>query len=166
MYTTIESRLGIQPIANTSTVQNLPLGTRVRAYDPTYGEGEFVYLEGVASTVAGSSVTYNALAGTTALTVLTSKNLAQPVAVAMSANVASQFGWYQTVGVALIKKTAAKISPNTALWFTATGGSVSSTAVSGAQVVNCRGVPAATLASAATFVSAQINEPFYQGQTI
>src|ERR1700739_4329990 len=35
------------------------LGSIVKAYHPTYGEGEFIKLLGVASTVAGSVVTWN-----------------------------------------------------------------------------------------------------------
>ena len=48
-----ENSLGWQPIANTSTTQRHALGTIVRAEDPTFGEGEFIYLKGVVSTVVG-----------------------------------------------------------------------------------------------------------------
>src|SRR5574341_1805016 len=86
---------GGQPIADTSTVQKHPLGTRVRATDPTYGESEFIYLKGVASTVVGSVVVYKQKEATTTLAVLASKGA---LAVAMSANVASQYGWYMVAG--------------------------------------------------------------------
>lgn len=72
-----------------------PLGTIVQAVDPTLGVGEFIFLKGVASTVVGSWVTYNADAWTTALIV---PDVIGPVAVAMSANVAGQYGWYQISG--------------------------------------------------------------------
>jgi hypothetical protein len=90
----------MQPIANTETSAKHPLGTRRRSRSILiYGGGEFIYLKGVASTVVGSLVTYDgASSGTpTYQTVLcpSTANLAQPVAVAMSANVANQFGWYQ-----------------------------------------------------------------------
>ena len=55
-YISVEAALGVQSIADTSTVQNHALGTIVRAVDETYGEGEFVYLKGVASTVVGLSL--------------------------------------------------------------------------------------------------------------
>jgi hypothetical protein len=48
-----------QPIHSTSTTQNLPLGTIVQAADGIQGVGEFIYLQGVASTVVGSLVTYD-----------------------------------------------------------------------------------------------------------
>lgn len=95
-YTVTSDLLGVQPINLSTTGQNWPLGTKVRAKDPTYGEGTFVYLEGVANTVVGSVVTFDAATGTTVLATTTSG--LGPVAVAMSANVASQFGWYQTEG--------------------------------------------------------------------
>src|SRR2546430_988888 len=89
-----------QPIATTNAypavspaTQDIHLGRIVRAIDPTYGEGEFIYLLGVASTVVGSVVTWDgATTGTpTYQTVLapSTANLAQPLAVAMSANVAA-----------------------------------------------------------------------------
>ena len=53
-YIITESRIGMQAIADTSSTQQHPLGTVVRAVDATYGAGEFVYLKGVASTAVGS----------------------------------------------------------------------------------------------------------------
>lgn len=100
----VSTLAGAQPIANTSTTAAHALGTIVRATDPTYGEGEFIYLLGVASTAVGSIVTYDA---TTYLTVLSAvgENIPRAVAVAMSANVASQYGWYQISGQAVCAKT-------------------------------------------------------------
>jgi len=95
---------GAQAIADTSTTQNHPVGTIVRATDPTYGTGEFIYLEGVASTAVGSVVTYNTTSYTTTLCTV-GGNISLPVAIAMSANVASQWGWYQISGIAVAKKT-------------------------------------------------------------
>jgi len=93
-----------QPIADTSTTKKHPLGTIVRAKDSTYGEGEFIYLLGVGSTVVGSLVTYNATTYQTALSPTNATTDSVPVAVAMSANVASQYGWYQIGGLAVVKK--------------------------------------------------------------
>ncbi len=87
-------------MTTTSTTQNHALGKVVRAKDDTYGLGEFIYLTGVASTVVGSVVTYNSLTGATALAPV-GTNKPQPIAVAMSANVASQYGWYQIGGKAV-----------------------------------------------------------------
>jgi hypothetical protein len=104
-YLITDQAIGSQPIADTSTVKNHPLGTIVRAYDATYGEGEFIYLVGVASTAVGDAVTYNSATHvTTRAAVGANKSL--PVAFAMSANVASQYGWYQISGLARATKTA------------------------------------------------------------
>ena len=75
-----------QAIADTSTSVEVPKGTIVRALDPTYLAGEFIYLTGVASTVVGSIVVYSPDDFTTALA---AANAVGPVAVAMSINVAS-----------------------------------------------------------------------------
>ena len=65
-YEITNTIIGAQNISVTSTTQNHPLGLIVQAVDradTAYGAGEFVYLKGVASTVLGSFVTYNATAG-------------------------------------------------------------------------------------------------------
>ncbi len=161
-YTPINPELGIQPIALNSASQKHALGYIVRAYDPTLGAGEFVYLKGVASTLVGSLATWD----TQNATVLSpnTANLAQPVAVAMAATVASQFGWYQIAGNAVIKKTAVKVNPNVALFQSATTGRVMSTAASGKQLLNVRSANTATVASATSTITAIIDRPFLQGQ--
>ncbi len=158
------NRLGVQAIEVTSTVQNLDEGTIVNAVDSsgTQGGGEFIYLKGVANTLVGSLVTYDPVNHTTTLTPNTA-NLAQPVAVSMSANVALQWGWYQIGGAAVIKKTAVKVSPNVALYQSGTTGRVMSTAASGKQLVNARSVNAATVASATSTITAILDRPFLQG---
>jgi hypothetical protein len=169
----VENREGIQPIAQTNAAlpsqyqvgqsvsfgQVHPLGTIIRAYDATLGEGEFIYLEGVASTVVGTLVTYNNLAGTTTFVPNTAGQNA-PVAVAMSANVANQFGWYQIAGVATISKTATKVSPGVVLSISATAGSVAGGCVAGKKVINAVSVNAATVASGVATIQAQIDRPF------
>lgn len=100
-----DGRVGVQAIATASTTKNHPLGTVIRAQDPTYGEGEFIYLTGVASTVVGSVVEYN----TSFQSGLETTALAepQPNAVAMSVNVGSSYGWYQIGGNAVVTKAVA-----------------------------------------------------------
>jgi len=97
-----EQYAGFQPIAETSTTQRHPLGTIVGAQDPDIGAGEFIYLKGIGSTVVGSVVEYDAEYLTALHT--TSLNSPHPVAVAMSANVADQYGWYQIAGQATLAK--------------------------------------------------------------
>lgn len=171
----VENRIGIQPIAQTNGAlpsqyqvgqsqlfgQAHPLGTIVRAYDATLGEGEFIYLKGVASTVVGSLVEYDPVNATTTLAPNTGK-LGNPVAVAMSANVANQFGWYQIAGVAVIKKNATKINPASKIAVSSTAGSVVGGSVAGAAVFNAISVNAATVASATGTVNVLIQRPFLE----
>jgi len=167
-YTPDTPELGIQPIAAiaaTGTV-NHPLGRKVTAYDPTLGEGEFIYLYGVASNIVGALVTYNSLTGITTLAPNTA-HLAQPLAVSMAANTSTTTGsWYQVYGVAVIKKTATKVSPAVPLFLSGTAGRVFATATSGKQILNAVSVNAATVASATSTVQVNIAWPFAQGQVI
>ena len=130
--------VGYQPIANTETVAKHPLGTRVMANDPTYGDGEFIYLLGVASTAVGSWVLFNPDDFSTSLL---AANDIGPVAVAMSANVASQYGWYQIYGKA-VGKVLTGFVDNANVYSTATAGSVDDAVVAGDRVKNCKGASA------------------------
>jgi hypothetical protein len=157
---------GSQPIATTSTVQNHPVGKIVTAKDPTLGEGEFIYLKGVASTVVGNVVTYVASTGATVLSLTSGVvNGGAPLAVAMSANVASQWGWYQIAGDATIKKTAVKVDPagTTKVYLSATSGRVMQTSVAGRQVIGARWITATTVTSTTSTAIATLNRPVQQG---
>lgn len=135
----ITSRLiAAQPIADTSTTQNHTLGTIVTADDPTYLAGEFIYLKGAASTAVGSWVTYNMDDGSTTLL---AANAIGPVAVAMSANVANQYGWYQIQGKAVGKALTGYVD-NANVYATATAGSVDDAVVAGDRVKNAVGASA------------------------
>lgn len=177
-YTFDEPKLGLLQIANTdagfvppnqlTAIPTPPavLGMIARAKDPTYGEGEFICLAGVSGTVVGSLVNYNTVSWTTTLNPNTA-NLAQPVAVAMSANAATTtFGWYQIGGVAVIKKTATKVNPNVALFQSATAGRVFSTATTGKEILGCRSANTTTIASATSTINAILDRPHMQGQII
>jgi hypothetical protein len=90
----------------TSSQPNHPLGTIVRAVDPAIGEGEFIYLKGVASTVVGSIVEYDTTFQSGLSTIAVEEP--RPLAVAMSANVAATtYGWYQISGEAVMVKSSA-----------------------------------------------------------
>ncbi len=130
--------VGAQPIADTSTTQLNPLGTIVEAVDPTLGAGEFIYLQGLAATAVGSWVTYNASDNSTALL---AANAIAPVATAMSANVASQYGWYQIGGKA-VGKALAGFADNAYVYATATAGSVDDAVVAGDRVKMAKGASA------------------------
>lgn len=92
-----------QAIAATSATKKHPLGKIIQAEDSTYGVGEFIYLKGVGSTVVGSIVNYDDTFQT-ALDTSAVTGPSRPLAVAMSANVADYYGWYQISGLAVAKK--------------------------------------------------------------
>lgn len=155
---------GITTTNGTAAIPTPPavLGQVERAFDPTYGAGEFILLVGVASTAVGSLVTYD---GTTYQTTLcaTTSNQARPVAVAMSANGAGSFGWYQIEGTAVVTKTTgAKVNPTVAIGVVSTG-KVGASA-SGKEILGARSANAATVASATTTVNVVINRPHLQGR--
>lgn len=100
-YFVTDTTVTKQGIADISTTQNFPLGTIVRAKDPTYGEGEFIYLLGVTGTTAGIFVTYSVGVGHQTALATSAVATSDPIAVAMSANVGSSYGWYQISGLAI-----------------------------------------------------------------
>jgi hypothetical protein len=166
-YVPDENRLGIQPIAVSSATQNHALGTIIRAADSTYGDGEFIYLKGVGSTVVGSVVTYGgASTGVptyqTALAAATAGQAA-PLAVAMSANLASQYGWYQISGMA-VAATNGTLTAGVKVYL-AGSGQLTSTQANGVQVDGAVSVTATgTPASGQAVV--EINRPSAQGQIV
>ncbi len=84
-YAVATPSLGFPKITDHGTTKKVPLGTIVRAVDPVYGEGEFIYLRGVVGTVAGLMVYYDQDDSATALTSTSGVvNRGQPLAVAMS----------------------------------------------------------------------------------
>lgn len=133
-YAFVDPKVGMQPIAATSTVQNHPIGTRVKAIDPTFGEGEFIYLKGLASTAVGEVVIYDTYANTTKRGVAGDRGMA---AVAMSANVANQYGWYQIAGSAVVK-VAAAFAANANVYWTATAGTPDDAVVAGDKIDGIR----------------------------
>lgn len=135
-------QLGLPPITSTILATQTAGGPRpwklgdiVRAVDPTYGAGEFIYLAGLAGTIVGSWVTYNPDDWTTALLV---PDAIGPIAVAMSANLAGYDGWYQIHGKA-IGACLTLFADNAQVWITSTSGKVDDTSVAGDLVQNAKG---------------------------
>lgn len=162
-YVTTSPSLGNQAIAVTSTKQNGALGRVVQAIDPVYGAGEFIYLKGVVGTLVGSLVTYDQNLSTTALAPATGGK--GPLAVAMSVNVASQYGWYQIMGAAAVLAPNAMVPGAGVFMLAATPGSVDDAQVNGAQVLGAV-VSTTTGSPSAGLAIIQINRPFYQGQVV
>lgn len=152
----VSSLAGAQPIANTETTAKHTLGTIVRANDPTYGEGEFIYLKGIGSTVVGSIVNYDD-SYTTALDTTAVSGAPRPLAVAMSANVASSYGWYQISGLAVAVK-ANTVSFAKGAPFGATAG-LAVAAATGSVINAALVAVVASAKSNVTSVSVMINRP-------
>lgn len=125
---------GAQGISVTSTTQNHPLGTIVRAFDAgagARGEGEFVYAKGVANTAAGDVVVYDSKGAST--TRVQDDTGFGNAGVAMSANVASQYGWYCIGGV--VPVNSATVAAGAPAYMTSTAGQIDDAVVAGDMIV-------------------------------
>ena len=162
VYTTnwqhTDHRLGLQGIQETSTTQKHALGTIAHAKDAgsnLNGVGEFVYAKGVANTAVGSWVTFHEDDWST--TLLAANDIGQ-VGVAMSANVASGYGWYQIKGKA-VGLALTGYADNGLVYATATAGSVDDAVVSGDRVKKAIGASALD-APATGFAEFELDRPF------
>jgi len=164
-FINIEADIVPQAISETSTTRNSALGKIIRAVDKdttNYGAGEFIYLKGVASTAVGSIVTYSADDFTTSLAVANDR---APIAIAMSANVANQYGWYQISGKA-VGKVLTGFADNAICYLTATAGSIDDAAVAGDLIYRMKGGSAIGTPSAG-LAELDIERPFVQdGATV
>jgi hypothetical protein len=150
---------GAQPLSETSTVKKHALGTIVRGTDATLGEAEFIYLQGIGSTVVGSIVSYG-VGFVTALDTAAATGPSNPLAIAMSANVASQYGWYQISGMAVATK-ADTVSFAAGAGFTTSAG-LAVAVVTGRVVLGGVVRVVASAKTAVTTVAVAINRPHNQ----
>jgi len=164
-FINIEADIVPQAISETSTTRNCALGKIIRAVDKdstNYGVGEFIYLKGAASTVVGSIVTYTADDFTTSLAVANDR---APIAIAMSANVANQYGWYQISGKA-VGKVLTAFADNATCYLTSTAGSIDDAVVAGDLIYRMKGASAIGTPSAG-LAELDIERPFVQdGATV
>ena len=159
-----EQRLGHTLIGTIDTAAQVPVGTVVRAVDDSLGGGEFIYLQGVASTVVNDVVTYDV----NFLTVRAAAGnvLPRPVAFAMQATVASTWGWYQIGGVAYASKTKT-VSMAAGI---AVGVSTTAKVIHSSSLKEISGCLVAVVASATTTtnngerVALMVNRPMLQGR--
>lgn len=124
--------IGSQPINSSSATQNHQPGAILAGVDLTYGTAEFIYLKGVASTVPGEVVCYSSQTGATVRAVHAGATSIGPLAVAMSANVAGQYGWYAISGSVPVK--SGTVGANAAAYLTSTAGQVDDAVVSGDEI--------------------------------
>lgn len=127
--------IGIGDLTVTGTTKLWPLGFRCKAKDmgtTEYGFGEFIYLQGVASTVRGSAVL---IKDDYTTSLLTARDIGA-VAVALSANVASQYGWYQILGTGVV--ACDTVAANAPCYIDGTAGRVDDAAVAGDAILGMR----------------------------
>jgi len=163
-----DNKVGWQAIADASDTKRHAYGTLVSAVDPTYGQGEFIYLKGVSSNFAGALVTYVANTGVTALS--TTSGIATggaPLAVSMSAATGSQYGWFQVSGDAVLYKTAVKFDPASGnrVYLSATAGRIMQTSVAGRQIIGARFAATATVTSTTSTAIITLNRPSQKSGT-
>lgn len=164
--TSYNAALGMPVItlAGVDTQPRVVVGTIVKGFDDLLGEGEFIYLPGVAGTVGGDMVTYDLLPGGQATTRATAGNAANtglPVAVAVAAVPALSYGWYQISGAAALNVIAATAVGR--LFASATAGQGTSVAANGSQVLGAKLSSAVgTPAAGQSYVT--LMRPFMQGQ--
>lgn len=133
--------------SNVDTVAHHPLGTRMRDADGN----EYIYLLGVASTAAGSWVSYDEVYATTLL----AANAVGRVAIAMAAIVASSYGWYQIYG----KNTTAAtdtVAADKALYIDGTAGRADDAGVAGDAIFGAWSRSADT----SNVATVELNYPF------
>lgn len=160
-YVPQQPSLGYPPInsfvltAGTDYLKPVAHGTIIKAEDPTYGVGEFIFLKGLAATAVGTWVTYNLDDNTTTLL---AADAIGPVAVAMAATLATYSGWYQIEGKAVAKALTGFLD-NANVYATATAGSVDDAVVAGDRVKNAKGASAVGTPSAG-LAEFEISWPF------
>lgn len=126
-------KLGYGRFDEFGTTLLYPLGTRVKVKDvgtTDYGYGELIYLQGIGSTVRGSVVTIN----DNWLTALVVADAKGGVGVALSACVASNYGWYQILGRG-VATSETTIVDGTQAYVGATAGYIDDAATAGDQII-------------------------------
>lgn len=149
------TQIGLPTIGDISTTAKVKLGTIAKFVDPDLGEGEFIYLKGVANTVAGNIVNYD----DSFQTALNTTGLAtpRPLAVAMAAIVADRYGWFQISGIATAKKAnTVSFAKGAAL---AAGSGLAIAVVSGLIANGALVAVVASAKSDVTTVKVMINRP-------
>lgn len=131
-------------LTDVDTSAKVPVLTRFRASDGK----EYIYLEGVVSTVAGSWVSFNE-AGETALL---AGNAVGGVAIATAAIVADRFGWYQIYGVNTQAATDT-IASDKQLYIDGTAGRADDANVAGDLILGAYSMTADTANVATVFLN-------------
>lgn len=155
---------GTQPIADAETVQKHPFGTVVRAKDvgsTAYGEGEFIYVKGVASGALNLWAGYRSKSGLTTLAVADGIYSVGTMMSALSAT--TLFGWLQIKGRA-IGKCLTSFPDNGVVYLTATAGSIANASVIGDVVHGAIGRNGGTVTVGDLAGEFEINRPYSENR--
>ena len=136
-----------QALASTSTVQHEVVGSRV--FDNL--GNQYIYLLGLAATAAGTWVTFNESYATALLT----GDAIGPVAISMTANIGSQWGYYQISGINTIAVTDT-IAADKQLYIDGTDGRADDADVAGDTIIGAISQTADT----SNVATVWINHPF------
>lgn len=157
----VDHRIGMQPINQTSTTQNHPFGTIVRCRDvgaTGYGEGEFVYVKGVASGALNTWVGIRKKAGLTIRAVAGgSYELIGTMMATLDAT--TKFGWVQISGRA-IGKCLTQYADNAVVVLTSTDGSIDDASVASDGILGARGRNGGTVTIGDLAGEFELNRPF------
>jgi len=124
------------------------LGTR--SFDKN--GNEYIYLQGVASTAAGSWVVFDEAH----LTTLTTTSVVGRIAIAMAAIVANRYGWYLIYGTHPTAKVKTAFADNGVIYMSSTAGTVDDTDVAGDLVLGAIGRSAGNQGTPATASAAVV----------
>ncbi len=163
-YAPAESMVGITPIGQVDLIARHPPGSIRRFADGVLGEGEFIYLPGVAGNFVGAGVSYDLGLGTVAL-LPAGSNPDRPIAVSMETNANPlAWSWYQIGGLAAISSTGTIVDGDL-LYATSSNGVLSNVQANGNQVQSASW-SGANGAAPGGLTYASIARPFMQGQTV
>ncbi len=160
----ITNMAGVQPINVADTVQNHKFGTVVRAIDTgstAYGEGEFVYVKGVASGALNALAGYRAKAGLTTLAVADGNYHLGSMMSTLDAT--TKFGWLQIKGRAVISCLTA-LADNAVCYLTSTPGSLDDASVIGDVIHGCVGRNGGTVTVGDLAGEFEINRPWSENR--
>lgn len=163
-YAFIESRImGKQSIASGNSTAAAPVGTIVRAKDPTLGEGEFIYLQTTASVKTGAVVywTTRSLGSVITKVVPSTANNAVPIAVAMCNGVTKQFAWFAISGTVPVLKQASLMAVDGKVFISTTTGRIRSLSSTGRNILGMR--TAASTSAGVSTLACTFTRPHLMG---
>lgn len=141
------------PLTKVYTSADVDVPTLGERYqDPTTGS-EYIFLTGVASTVAGDPVIYDSAFATTRL----AGSGVGPVAIALAATVASCKGWYQIYGTGSAKVVA---TGGVRVYGSTVTGQLTATVVTGALIHGAHTVVGDGNTVTGSLTSVSLNYPY------